>query len=297
MRAREKGVERTTFAWTRALTNRRVLQCILSHFMVFTIGLSVDLSTNIITSSVNVPPTATNLKYGDGWRSIEVFYGKTDLFEQQLPNQEWFAQCNQDIIVSRVFRNKTNGYFLDLAANDPTYISSTYSLEKKFKWTGLCIEPNALYWHGLAHRDCQVVAAVVGEKRLDVISFQFHSDGALGGIVRDDFDNKDKEGSVTRYTASLREILHRFNAPTSIDYFSFDVEGAEEFIMQHFPFDEYTVKFMSVERPKDGLKAILIANGYDFVGGIGSYGETLWAHHTSKHLLDLASIEDFITSK
>lgn len=190
-----------------------------------------------------------------------------------------------------MFRNKTNGYFLDLAANDAAYISNTYALEKHFKWTGLCIEPNPQYWNALAHRDCQVVAAVIGERELEEISFQFQFDGALGGIVRADFDNKDPTGSVVKYTTTLSEILNRFDAPISIDYFSFDVEGAEESIMQHFPFDQYSIKFMSIERPNDGLRALLIKNGYEDVGGIGDFGETLWAYGATKHLLDLDSIE------
>jgi hypothetical protein len=61
------------------------------------------------------------------------------------------------------------------------------------------------------------------------------------------------KGAEPRYTASLRSILKKFNAPSMIDYLSLDVEGAELFIMKDFPFDEHKFKLLTIERPKDQL--------------------------------------------
>ena len=51
------------------------------------------------------------------------------------------------------------------------------------------------------------------------------------------------------YTVSLQEILRNHRAPHVIDYLSLDAEGAEDFLMNHFPFDKYRIKIMTVERP------------------------------------------------
>ena len=48
--------------------------------------------------------------------------------------------------------------------------------------------------------------------------------------------------------------------------------------MQNFPFDEYSFKFLSIERPKDDLKALLMMNGYKLARTLSNYGETLWAN-------------------
>jgi hypothetical protein len=51
-------------------------------------------------------------------------------------------------------------------------------------------------------------------------------------------------------------------------------------IMKDFPYDEYTFRFMTVERPKDDLKAILKSNGYEYIQTVSSWGETLWVHES-----------------
>jgi Methyltransferase FkbM domain len=233
-------------------------------------------------------------EYGDGWHSIEVFYGKTEYFEQSYPQQEWYAQVNQDIIVSRLLGEKSNGFFLDLAANHAVHISNTYALERNFNWTGLCMEPNPTYWYDLAHRNCQVVGAVVGEIRNDAVVFQKTTDGAYGGIVGDGFDNHEESGGEVRYTVPLFEILNRFKAPKVIDYLSLDVEGAESLIMKHFPFHTYSFNIMTVERPREDLKALFDEFGYEYIGTVGGFGETVWARKAIKDSLNIASIKEFL---
>ena len=238
-------------------------------------------------------------EYGTGWHSVEVFYGKSDHLERNLPKDVvWFSQARQDEVVSRLLRGKRNGFFVDLAANDATILSNTYSLEKKFGWTGLCIEPNPIYWANLTYRECQVVAAVVGKERMEEVRFRFDN-GDHGGIVGNGFDNGKRHEKVSdpRYTVTLKEILERFNAPRRIDYLSLDVEGAEEFIIKEFPLTEYTVSLMTIERPKERLRALLDQNGYKSVKRLSSWGETLWAHESIMGALDLSCLDEFTPTK
>jgi hypothetical protein len=266
------------------------------------------LTTTTANEEENVPAATASREYGrNGWHSIEVFYGRNDHFEvqqtreqvdrgEQLPN-DWVAQARKDVIVSRLLREMTHGYFIDLAANHAVSISNTYSLERKLQWTGLCMEPNPRYWGGLAHRDCQVVGAVVGGTRMEEVTFQFTDVGYMGGIVGDEFDNHDANGAEVKYTVPLHEILRRFSAPREMEYLSLDVEGAEMLIMQHFPFDEYSFKIMTVERPKDDLKALFTGHGYELVGVISTAsGETLWVRTAIKDSLNLASVQEFIVA-
>jgi hypothetical protein len=279
--------------------NRKVILIVLSYVLVFTFGFLAQVKTVVDknvsgVSSVSERGASSTRKYGDGWHTIEVFYGKTEYFEQKYPQNEWYAQVSQDIIVSRLFGEKTHGYFIDLASNDAVDISNTYSLEKKLNWTGLCMEPNPVYWFDLAHRDCQVVGAVVGEIRNEAVLFQKTDVGYLGGIVGEEFDNHDENGGEMRYTVSLYEILNRFNAPKVIDYLSLDVEGAESLIMKHFPFHTYSFNVMTVERPKEDLKTLFEGFGYEYVGTVGGFGETIWVRSAIKYSLNIASIEEFL---
>lgn len=213
------------------------------------------------------------------WHPIHVFFGD----RKALPNsdQEWFSQVRQDqVIVDLVGEN---GYFIDLAANDASDLSNTLALERH-GWDGLCIEPNPTYWYGLSHRKCTVVGALVGGS-VEKVKVKFR--GVYGGIVgkfNDRLANRKHEPEAPeewRYTATLADVLTRFHVPQTIDYLSLDVEGAEMLIMKEFPFDQYTIKVMTIERPGSDLKELLKREGYIFLKDLVWWGETLWAHEST----------------
>jgi hypothetical protein len=170
----------------------------------------------------------------NGWKFVNVFYGKSNhiQFNSAISNDyfnsvEWYSQARQDEVVAALLRNKKNGYFIDLASNDPVKISNTYALETKLGWRGLCMEPNPAYWAGLSYRKCDIVGAVVGSSRMEEIQFRFPNRvGPQGGIVNEQFDNKAAskfDEDRPRYTVTLQEIFERFQTPKVIDYLSLDV--------------------------------------------------------------------------
>lgn len=219
----------------------------------------------------------------EGWASIEVFFGNTTSQLSVPRDKEWFAQSQQDIAVSTILRGKRDGFFIDLAANHPTFLSNTYSLEQKFNWNGLCIEANPRHWAGLVYRNCQVVGAVVGNQTMEQVHFKFlNTDGVGGhaGIVGNAFGNRQAEerDMQAKYTVTLLDIFVRFKVPRHIDYLSLDVEGAESFILKHFPFQDYHISVMTLERPKPLLRNILQRHGFVLLATHGGYGETLWVH-------------------
>ncbi len=215
----------------------------------------------------------------DGWNPIHVFYGE----RSALPGveQEWFSQVHQDEILLDLVGS--NGYFIDLAANDAVEFSNTLALERH-GWQGLCVEPNPGYWYGLSHRKCTVVGALVGGRKEEVeVKFRGVYGGILGKMDEKLANRKrePKSGKQTRFTAPLEDILTRFRVPRNIDYLSLDVEGAEMLVMKEFPFDKYTIKIMTVERPGDDLRELLEQNGYRFLKDLAWWGETLWAHKST----------------
>lgn len=252
---------------------------------------ATDNTVSLPTSVLEKPSTLTR---NDGWDSINVFYGSTATFESTLPKDlEWFSQAGQDEVVMSLLRNKTDGYFIDLAANDATHLSNTYILETKFHWKGLCIEPNPEYWENLVYRtNCKVVAAVVGNERMEQVHFRFNA-GEHGGIAGSDFDNapRFKSESELRYTVTLQEILTRFNVPHYIDYLSLDVEGAEEFIMKGFPFDKYRISILTTERPSNALRELLEKNGFKNLVRLTRWGEIMWVHQAVWDSLDMSILD------
>lgn len=248
------------------------------------------------------PPPA---KKNNGWHQIDVFYGDSNLVAKRVPSgQNWTSQVDQDRTVFHLLNKMKGGFFVDLASNDATFISNTYILESRHDWNGICIEANPKYWHWLSSRPrCQVVGAVVGHVTMDPVTFSFKATGAeftyydgglYGGIAAKDL-NKTRGISGTaqkdfvtekRYTITLSDLFERYDVPRFIDYLSLDVEGAESYIMSNFPFQDYEIKILTVERPGGDLQELLRKHGYVFLKDMVSWGEKLYCHESVLSMLD-----------
>lgn len=101
----------------------------------YLIGSSLHASTT--SSSDNVSPRANpgNLRSSrDGWKIFHVFYGDASTLKRSRTG--WYSQVKQDEVVSALFRNKKNGFFIDLASNDAVTLSNTFALEERYDWDG-----------------------------------------------------------------------------------------------------------------------------------------------------------------
>eukprot|EP00928_Gymnodinium_smaydae_P057941 TRINITY_DN41160_c0_g1_i1.p1 TRINITY_DN41160_c0_g1~~TRINITY_DN41160_c0_g1_i1.p1 ORF type:complete len:309 (+),score=40.41 TRINITY_DN41160_c0_g1_i1:60-986(+) len=206
----------------------------------------------------------------EGWRSVLTFQGS----DQQLghPGQE-HSQSGQDWVVASILGCKKDGYFVDLAANDAEFLSNTLMLERDFDWNGACIDANAKYISKLTKRRCQPVLAAVGAPRGKEVQFNFHNE--LGGIVG--FDQAQTDESTENVTlVPLADILEELQAPNVIDYFSLDVEGAESLVMEGFPWEKYSFRVLTVERPKPDLQRALVQNGYHFLIKNSAFDDETW---------------------
>lgn len=102
-------------------------------------------------------------------------------------------------------------------------------------------------------------------------------------LIGIEFQGTKRKDSTQRRIASLRRVFELFNVPNKIDYLSLDVEGAELFIMEAFPFDKYQFSVLTIEWVPDGLKKLLMMNGYKLVHHFRDW-ETLWVHGSMDHL-------------
>lgn len=231
--------------------------------------------------SLESPPSEAVLdassQQQQGWKPVHVFTGNSSLLEGD--DRVSFSQDLQDVHVMMLLENRTTGYFIDLAANDAVNLSNTLALERS-GWEGICIEPNPEYWYRLAHRKCHVVGSVVGSK-VEEVSVKF-SGGVTGGIKAFVSRTRGGVGMIEkRYTAPLQDIFHLFNVPSVIDYLSLDCEGSEYLVMSAFPFQKYTIRLLSIERPQKQLLYLLKEHGYVFLYHVAGYGETMWSHKST----------------
>ncbi len=219
----------------------------------------------------------------NGWAMPAVFIGSNP--PDFGFHGQWASQVGQDMTIFHLFKGKRGGYFVDLASNDAVEISNTFILEQDHDWNGICVEANPMYYEKLYLRNCQVVQAAVGHIDDEEVKFNFND--AIGGVIGNNFDNKegDQAGVVkTLKTVSVEHIFQDLSVPKVIDYMSLDIEGAEEWVFTTFPWKRYTFLSITVERPKDKLKLLLMSNGYKYICNHGGFGDQLWLHPTFPNL-------------
>ena len=72
--------------------------------------------------------------------------------------------------------------------------------------------------------------------------------------------------------------LNHAKAPSTIDYLSLDIEGAELDALKAFDFAKYRFLVLTIERPVAALRALLRQNGYSFLKTGGCFGDQMWVH-------------------
>lgn len=212
-------------------------------------------------------------------------------FEADVPGR-WHSKTPLDQLVMALLNMKHRGYFVDLASNHPVYISNTRALERDYDWNGICIEANPRYWALLrAVRRCHVVGAAVGSVE-QTVTFVNEAKGGFGHAVgltsSDGTTGTSKQttrsapppppplSTFRARTIPFGKVLASLNAPKTIDYLSLDVEGAEKYVMESFPFDKHVIAVLTIETVDSNLAVRLEQHGYGLLCEF--LGEEVWTH-------------------
>lgn len=151
-----------------------------------------------------------------------------------------YSQISQDIFVFNIFNKKQTGSFLDLGCGDGVSQpcgNNTYLLELN-GWKGLSID--------------------------------------IDSNLIEQFNNKRKSKAIvcdlTKF--QLSDVLNENNSPELIDYLSFDIDDATEFVLSSFPFDKYKFNFITFEHNlyhyrykglKEKSKNLFLSHGYELL--------------------------------
>ena len=162
-----------------------------------------------------------------------------------------YAQNYEDVMLARVFRGKTDGFYIDVGAAHPLYSSVTkhfYNLG----WRGINVEPIRAFYDQLVEdrpRDINLQVALVScreRKKIYNISDEWLStmDPAnaekavkLGGVLMEE------EIDVL----TLAEVSEKYSPPEGIDFLKVDVEGWEEHVLRGADWDRFRPRVVLVE--------------------------------------------------
>jgi FkbM family methyltransferase len=143
-----------------------------------------------------------------------------------------YSQEGEDMILSRIFEGKRQGFYVDVGAHHPRRFSNTFLFYKR-GWSGINVEPNPdaiRIFNSERPRDINLHCGVAESE--SALKYYYFSDSALNtfdkDVVKSRLENtpyklvKTEEIAVTR----LDHILKMHLPPeTEIDFLSIDVEG------------------------------------------------------------------------
>jgi FkbM family methyltransferase len=188
-----------------------------------------------------------------------------------------YSQLGQDLAVLDFYKEKREGFFVEIGAVDGIEISNTYLLETKYNWKGICVEAIPDKFEKLVknrpNSKC-ISKAVFRETGLKVPFSICHSlelvsgmNDYLGGNWRPTVENNRTVIDVE--TITLNDILDENEAPLFIDYLSLDTEGTELEILKSVDLNKYTFGLIDVEHnylepERTNIRDFLTSNGYSF---------------------------------
>ena len=209
---------------------------------------------------------------------------------------------NLDLAIIKFIKPNTNGYFVELGANDGISQSNTYKLQKEYKWGGILIEPNQKkfidcidnrsfnnkpkffcnacvpfdFKNKFVEIEYSNLMSVAKGLNIDNVSAIEHANRGVKFL--EDASYRHTSGAIAK---TLTKILEEANAPCKFDLLSLDVEGNELSVLKGIDFTKYLPKWIVVETRDKSIEDFLrkfnysvfqVLNNYD------SYHDILFKH-------------------
>ena len=206
-----------------------------------------------------------------------------------------YSISNVDLIIDRMFANKSNGNFIDLGCNHPIKFNNTYLLYKR-GWRGLNIDLDQTSineFNKIRNLDFNVRALVSNSSNEIKKIYYYHKRSAINTVSEQlikhrNSSNKDYQ-IVEQKTKTLEEIIN--NSPLknkNIDLLSIDIENHEYEVLKNFDFKNYKISVIVTEIHdldqtkleiynqniekilENKLYKLLILNGYKLINWVNS---------------------------
>jgi len=202
-----------------------------------------------------------------------------------------------DLIVDYLFKNKKNGFYLDVGAQHPISNNNTYLLFKK-GWHGINIDLDKknIDLFKIARPNDHNLNFAISDKIEETELFYYHDASPINTLNKDvsNFQNAKIKEIKKIKTNTLNNILGSLKINSQIDYMNLDVEGFEEKVLSSFDIKKYrplviSVEFLDLKMKKlefknNNIQTLLdsniykyfIENKYHFVNWL--HGDLIFVH-------------------
>ena len=171
---------------------------------------------------------------------------------------------NEDTAILNYFKDKKNGFYIDVGCYHPIHRNNTYLLHKK-NWNGINIDTSQFsidLFDYMRPNDLNYKCATSNKNQIIKLFYQKEL-SQLSTTERDQaetvFQGNIKEKEVQAFT--LDEILNRDKYKNSkIDFLDIDVEGADLKVLEGLSFDKFKPELVCVEIHEKKIKKSDIYN-------------------------------------
>lgn len=194
--------------------------------------------------------------------------------------RDWFnvyyGQNREDLILRSFFPDTSNGFYVDVGAQDPERFSVT-KLFYDQGWRGINIEPQEKFYKQLVKKRPEDInlQQVVGRES-GTLKFREYKDATGLSTVSDamkaEYEGEDKRlSSVTEHyrdyevkALPLKDILGMYAKNKTIHFLKIDVEGFEKEVIEGNDWSRYRPRVLCIEsnHVKDDWTGILEKNSY-----------------------------------
>ena len=168
-----------------------------------------------------------------------------------------------DLIIDYIFKNKKDGFYLDIGAQHPVSNNNTYLLFKK-GWSGINIDldkKNINLFKIARPKDLNLNYAISdSEKEVDL--FFYHESSPINTLSENvsNFQKAEVKKIKKIQTKILNNVLDELNLKHHIDYMNIDVEGHEDKVLKGFNIKKYKPSVISVEYLDLNMKKLEFKN-------------------------------------
>jgi len=182
---------------------------------------------------------------------LESFLRYLNLYRRKYKYKKISYSLNAvDLIIDYIFKNKNNGFYLDVGSQHPISNNNTYLLFKR-GWCGINIDldkKNIDLFNTARPNDINLNLAIssdVAEKKL----YFYHDKSPINTLdkVVSDFQTATIKEIKTIKTTTLDITLQSLKLNNKIDYMNLDIEGHEMEIFKAFDLSLYKPSVISVE--------------------------------------------------
>ena len=200
----------------------------------------------------------------------------------------YYSQSQEDYLLSKIFKEKKNGTYIEVGALDGVLYSNTKFFEDTLNWRGILIEPHPYKFEFLKqNRPNNFLFNDLISNSQEKLKFRYFIDklSSLSGIESEDsisdfyFEsidpiyNNEPRDSVYLTPKTLTEIVKTTNF-THIDFLSLDVVGNEYEVLESWDFS-IPIDLILIGQPIKNIKKnkmcneLLVKNRYKLHSKIG----------------------------